>query len=828
MQANQRTLNEEGGKQSVMPRAVIGVLQRKCACGNHANGECESCRNQANGTLQRAAIRPTSMGAVPEIVHEVLRSPGRPLDSATRGEMQSKFGYDLSHVRVHTDQLAADSARAVDALAYTVGNNVVFGSGLFQPRSVSGQQLLTHEITHVIQQNTNAPAISLGASAIDPSPHAEAEARNAEISARTEPLGSAPALNGPSLQRAPKGGSSASKAPPHITNILVDQNENPKQQVTATFSDGPPVSAYCSTGKGHCCFDDSAGAAEGGACSASRSNQTDNNCTPVGDFTVTTKIPKTASGIEFWTQFHDTKQVALHEYSPVDGTPLSHGCVRLKTDMAKMIFEGSRERVTKVKVAGLAKPKCGSTTLQAEWEGDFRSAGSKPPDGTMINPKTKKKYTKKEIGREKHHIEESRKEMKSALDVDEQGLDAEIASWVGGAPILSKIPRCVPALTVEEQKIPAAQASGLPAADAAKTSSAFAKKLAATKNSKSAEAVVKQSGEDLWQAATSGAKGGGAGTDDRHLYWTRLMMTTELRKWNPSWVPDADGLRRLQTRLLHVFEQNSRGMTTATFPTDPDKKRILVSGFDPFGFPNQGDIRQSNLSGATALALDGETLTEGTASARVESSVFPVRYADFNEGIVENYLRPKLTATNPPHLVMSISQGDTKFELEEFAGRRRSTANYTDNLGEFGGGGSPTKPLVPPGVGPGPEFLAHTVPAATLGAMRGAAGRKGAIREETEVKDLPPGATQERLLPKGPGSTPESKKTPGVAVEGSGQGFLSNEIFYRNSLLQTSLGTKVPMIHMHTPKLQPGADDAKRNSFIDVARKILRAAVPRL
>jgi pyrrolidone-carboxylate peptidase len=825
MQANQRTLNEESGKQSSMPGAV-GVLQRKCDCGNHANGECESCRNRPNGTLQRAAIQPTSVSAVPEIVHEVLRSPGRPLDSATRGEMQSKFAYDLSQVRVHTDQQAADSARAVDALAYTVGNNVVFGSGQFQPRSVSGQQLLAHEITHVIQQRTNAPAISLGVSAIDPSPHAEAEARNAEISARTEPSGLAPALNGPSLQRAPKGGSSTSKAPPHITNILVDQNT--KQQVTATFSDGSTKSDDCSTGKGHCCFDDSAGAALGGACSASRSNQTDNNCTPVGDFTVTTKVPKTAGGIEFWTQFHDAKQVALHKYWPVDGTPLSHGCVRLKESMAKIIFEGSRERVTKVKVAGLAKPKCGNTTLQAEWEGDFRSAGSKPPDGTTINPSTNKKYTKKEIAREKHYIEESRKEMKSALGVDEKGLDAEIASWVGGAPILSKIPRCVPALTVEEQKVPSAQASGFLPADPAKTSSAFAKKLAATKNAKSAEAVVKQSGEDLWQAAAFAAKGGGAGTDDRQLYWTRLMMTTELRKWNPSWVSDADGLRRLQTRLLQLFEQNSRGMTTATFPSDPDKKRILVSGFDPFGFPNQGDIRQSNLSGATALALDGETLTEGTASARVESSVFPVRYADFNEGMVENYLRPKLTATNPPHLVMSISQGSAKFELEEFAGRRRSTDTFADNLGEFGGGGSHTKPLVPPGVGTGPEFLPHTVPAATLAAMRGAAGRKGAITEETEVKDLPPGATQARDRPKGPGSTPESKKTPGIAVEGSGGGFLSNEIFYRNSLLQTTLGTKVPMIHMHTPTLPPGVADARRNGFIDTTRKILRAAVPRL
>jgi pyrrolidone-carboxylate peptidase len=305
------------------------------------------------------------------------------------------------------------------------------------------------------------------------------------------------------------------------------------------------------------------------------------------------------------------------------------------------------------------------------------------------------------------------------------------------------------------------------------------------------------------------------------------MLTEALRKWNPAWVPNADELRRLQKRLLDLLEQTSRGITDVTFPTDPSTKRILISGFDPFGFPNQGDIRQSNLSGATAIALDGETLTQGTASARVESVVFPVRYADFNDGIVENHLRPHLTSASPPHLVMSISQGSSKFELEEFAGRRRSVDTYADNLGQMGGG-SPTSPVVPPGVGSGAEFIKETVPTTMLDAMRGAAGRKGAITEETEVSDLPSGATKPRDLPKGPGSTPDSTKNPGIAVTGSGGGYLSNEIFYRNSLLQVSSGTKIPMIHLHTPMLAPGAADTTRNQLIDTVRNILRAAVPTL
>lgn len=301
------------------------------------------------------------------------------------------------------------------------------------------------------------------------------------------------------------------------------------------------------------------------------------------------------------------------------------------------------------------------------------------------------------------------------------------------------------------------------------------------------------------------------------------MLTTALRQWNPSWVPNADALRRLHARLLPLLEQTSRGMTATAFPTDrPDLKRILISGFDPFGFPNpDGDIGQGNLSGAAALALDGETLVEGNVSARVESVVFPVRYADFNEGIVENHLRPHLTGPQPPHLVISISQGGTQFEFEEWAGRRRSIDDYRDNLGRLGGG-TPTKPVVPPRLASGPEFLRHNVSPAMLGAMRGVVGRTSAIAEETTVSDLPPGSTQERVLRGGPGPNP------GQALKGAGGGFLSNEIFYRNSLLRMQSGSNVPMVHVHTPKLAPGASDTVRNNLIDTIRRILRSTLPHL
>jgi hypothetical protein len=99
-----------------------------------------------------SASTPASSG-VPAIVHEVLNSPGQPLDPKTCTFMESRFGHDFSQVQVHTDPQATESATAVGALAYTLGQDVVFGSGQYAPETLAGQRLLAHELTHVVQQN---------------------------------------------------------------------------------------------------------------------------------------------------------------------------------------------------------------------------------------------------------------------------------------------------------------------------------------------------------------------------------------------------------------------------------------------------------------------------------------------------------------------------------------------------------------------------------------------------------------------------------------------------------------------------------------------------
>ena len=133
-----------------------GVLQRQCACGQHtsAGGECEECKKKREGTLQRAAINPSPVHEVPPIVHEVLRSPGQPLDAATRAFMEPRFGHDFSGVRVHTDAKAAESARAVNASGvYGRTRSWSFGEGQYVPHTSIGRQLMAHELTHVVQRH---------------------------------------------------------------------------------------------------------------------------------------------------------------------------------------------------------------------------------------------------------------------------------------------------------------------------------------------------------------------------------------------------------------------------------------------------------------------------------------------------------------------------------------------------------------------------------------------------------------------------------------------------------------------------------------------------
>ena len=136
------------------------VLQRSCDCGQHTGGgqPCGECEKKKM-ILQRRSAERTERDTAPPAVHEVLRSSGIPLDESTRVFMEPRFGRDFSHVQVHTDTQAASSAHAVSALAYTVGRDIVFGAGQYQPGTNAGQRLLAHELAHVAQQGPHEQAL---------------------------------------------------------------------------------------------------------------------------------------------------------------------------------------------------------------------------------------------------------------------------------------------------------------------------------------------------------------------------------------------------------------------------------------------------------------------------------------------------------------------------------------------------------------------------------------------------------------------------------------------------------------------------------------------
>ncbi|MBI9048810.1 MAG: DUF4157 domain-containing protein [Anaerolineaceae bacterium] len=152
-------------------------------------------------------------------IHNVLRSSGKPLDSATRTSMEAIFNHDFSQVRIHSDENAATSAMTLNALAYTVGRNVVFGTGQYNPSSPQGRRLLAHELTHVMQQGgaSYQPGTLLR---MDPPGSAferQAEAV-AAVPVQAGPLSAKHMSGGLSIQRAVQAPGSAGAGGKTVTN----------------------------------------------------------------------------------------------------------------------------------------------------------------------------------------------------------------------------------------------------------------------------------------------------------------------------------------------------------------------------------------------------------------------------------------------------------------------------------------------------------------------------------------------------------------------------------------------------------------------------------
>jgi len=125
----------------------LNTLRRACDCAGKEGCDCDE-----EGGMQRSAEGPSAASGVPPSVRNVLGSGGQPLEPSTRNSFESRFGVDFGSVRIHTGDEAAASARAVNASAYTVGRDIVFGHGRYAPDKKDGEHLLAHELAHVVQQ----------------------------------------------------------------------------------------------------------------------------------------------------------------------------------------------------------------------------------------------------------------------------------------------------------------------------------------------------------------------------------------------------------------------------------------------------------------------------------------------------------------------------------------------------------------------------------------------------------------------------------------------------------------------------------------------------
>ena len=133
-----------------MPAPEVSVA----AAPPQLSRKCAGCEEEEK-LQQKSAGPQAATSEAPASVHEVLSSPGQPLDAATRTYFEPRFGHDFSHVRVHTGASAEQSARDVNAHAYTVGHDMVFDAGRFVPGTDAGRRLIAHELSHTIQQSAS-------------------------------------------------------------------------------------------------------------------------------------------------------------------------------------------------------------------------------------------------------------------------------------------------------------------------------------------------------------------------------------------------------------------------------------------------------------------------------------------------------------------------------------------------------------------------------------------------------------------------------------------------------------------------------------------------
>jgi pyrrolidone-carboxylate peptidase len=336
-------------------------------------------------------------------------------------------------------------------------------------------------------------------------------------------------------------------------------------------------------------------------------------------------------------------------------------------------------------------------------------------------------------------------------------------------------------------------------------SESLSNKLLSESNELTMTQMVANEGQRLWQQAVRDVQSGN--TDDRTLYWSRLIMRTSL-KTQPAGFNMASWQREI---LVSAIEKSSRGFSDIDFKPD-SRIKILLTGFDPFFLDK--DIGQSNPSGVTALALDGYTFNVNGKKAQIETVMIPVRFADFDNGMIESLLTP-IYRDNSVDMIFTVSMGREQFDIERFPSRNR-TAAAPDNLNVLTGA-STTKPIAPLLNNKslnGPEFVEFSLPVAAMQQVKG----KWAVNDNHQVSTVSDGQFDAKSL---------NELQNVISVEGSGGGYLSNEISYRSILLMQQFNRNLPVGHIHTPKVK-GHDAEVEYQIVEQIKAMVAAAAATL
>lgn len=330
-------------------------------------------------------------------------------------------------------------------------------------------------------------------------------------------------------------------------------------------------------------------------------------------------------------------------------------------------------------------------------------------------------------------------------------------------------------------------------------------------------AKITQRGRALWNAAKVAVQAQMNATtdqkpDDRPLYWARIKMAVKLKEKLLALGYEIDG--GLAQNLIHILEQATRNYAYIDFTAaPPGAKKILITGFDPFQL--NYNKNQQNPSGIAALSLSDKTLEDAAGKkAYIQVAIFPVRYPDFDNGVVEELVKPFL-ATNSINMIMSLSlNGDAYyFDLERFAGKKRG--GFPDNLNIGTNIG-----LFKEDIGDGNEFYETTLPVANIVTPEVAENfdiskqrffyDQSYYRSGEEVIHF--SLKNSTSINTNINSFPISSLT-GFSVEGSGSDYLSNEIFYRIARCRTKYASTVKTGHLHIANSNPQLNLKHKNQL---------------